>query len=173
MPAHSSADAVLVTGVYGAGKSTVVADVGAVLGGHGVRYGLLDVDWLGWFDAGGDRSSHQRVVLANVGRVCTSFLDEGVRRLALAWSIRDQTHLDAVRRAVPVPLRVVRLDVSAQMVADRLSSDPAEERRSDDLRVARRWLATGRGAGLEDLLVPGDQPVRVTSEAICSWLGWI
>jgi len=173
VPAHSGADSVLVTGVYGAGKSTVVADVGAVLGGYGVRYGLLDVDWLGWFDAGGDRSSHQQVVLANVTRVCSSFLDEGVQRLALAWSIRDQSHLDAVRQAVPVPLRVVRLDVSAQLVADRLSSDPAEERRVDDLRVAREWLATGRGTGLEDLLVPGDQPVRDTSEAICSWLGWI
>jgi len=173
VPAHSSADAVLVTGVFGAGKSTVVADVGAVLGGHGERYGLLDVDWLGWFDAGGDQASHQRVVQANVARMCTSFLDEGVRRLALAWSIGDRAHLDAVRRAVPVPLRVVRLDVSVEVVADRLSSEATEERRNDDLRVAREWLATGRGAGLEDLVLWGDRPVRETSQAICSWLGWI
>jgi hypothetical protein len=29
------------------------------------------------------------------------------------------------------------------------------------------------GVGLEDLLLPGDQAVRETSEVICSWLGWI
>ncbi len=45
------AQAVLVTGVYGAGKSTVVADIGKVLEDHGAPYGLLDVDWLGWFNA--------------------------------------------------------------------------------------------------------------------------
>jgi hypothetical protein len=167
------AEAVLVTGVYGAGKSTAVAEVGAVLAGHGQHYGLLDVDWLGWFDAGGDSRSHQRVVLANVTSVCTSFLDEGVRRLVLAWSIRDREHLGAIRQAVPVPLRVVRLEVSVQLVEQRLSSDPTQERRTDDLRVAREWLAAGRGTGLEDLLLPGDQPVRETARAICSWLGWV
>lgn len=172
MAVPSDADAVLVTGVYGAGKSTVVADIGAVLAGRGEHYGLLDVDWLAWFDAGGDQASQHRVVLANVTTVCRSFLDEGVRRLALAWAIRDSEHLGAVRRAVPVPLRVVRLDVSAELVEQRLSSDPTEERRIDDLRVARDWLATDRGIGLEDFQLPGDRPVRQTAEAICAWLGW-
>ena len=46
--------AVLVTGVYGAGKSTVVEDIADLLEKRGVPYGVLDVDWLGWFDAGGD-----------------------------------------------------------------------------------------------------------------------
>jgi hypothetical protein len=173
MPAPTDAQAVLVTGVYGAGKSTVVADIGALLGGRGERYGLLDVDWLGWFDAGGDEAGHRRVVLSNLTTVCAAYLDEGVRRLALAWSIRDQDQLDAVRRAVPVPMRVVRLEVDVALVEQRLSSDPTEERRQDDLGVAREWLAAGHGVGLEDLLVRGDEPVRPTSEAICSWLGWI
>ena len=71
------------------------------------------------------------------------------------------------------PLRVVRLDVSTELVEQRLSSDPTEERRNDDLGVARDWLATGRGIGLEDLQLPGDRPVRQTAEAICTWLGWM
>ena len=53
-----------------------------------------------------------------------------------------------------------------------MSADPTEERRGDDLRVALEWLAAGHGVGLEDLLLPGAAPVRETSEAICSWLGW-
>jgi Methylmalonyl Co-A mutase-associated GTPase MeaB len=166
-------EAVLVTGVYGAGKSTVVADIGKLLTDHGERYGLLDVDWLGWFDAGRDAASHRRVVMSNLTTVCEAYLAEGVRRLALAWSIRDRSQLDEVRQAVSVPMRVVRLDVDAELMRRRLLADPTEERQEDDLTVGLEWLAAGHGAGLEDLLVPGDRPVRETSEAICRWLGWI
>jgi hypothetical protein len=147
VPAPSDAQAVLVTGVYGAGKSTVVADIGGMLEDRGECYGLLDIDWLGWFDAGGDEAAHRRVVLSNVATVCQAYLAEGVRRLALAWSIRDRGQLDAVRLAVPAPMRVVRLDVDAALVERRLSADPTEGRRQDDLHVAQEWLVVGRGVG--------------------------
>ena len=93
--------------------------------------------------------------------------------MALAHAVRDRVELDALRVAVAVPMRVVRLEVDADLVAQRLSVDPTEERREDDLRVAREWLSAHRGVGVEELTLPGDQPVRRTSEAICSWLGWI
>ena len=173
MTSSDDAEAVLVTGVYGAGKSTVVADIGKLLTDRGERYGLLDVDWLGWFDAGRDAASHRRVVMSNITTVCETYLAEGVRRLALAWSIRDRSQLDEARQAVSVPMRVVRLDVDAELMRRRLLADPTEERQEDDLKVGLEWLAAGHGAGLEDLLVPGDRPVRETGEAISRWLGWI
>ena len=37
----------LVTGVYGAGKSTVVADIGGMLEDRGERYGLTSTGWVG------------------------------------------------------------------------------------------------------------------------------
>jgi bacterioferritin-associated ferredoxin len=80
---------------------------------------------------------------------------------------------DAIRAAVPVPMRVVRLEVDAALVERRLSGDPSEARSHDDLHVALEWLAAGHGVGLEDLLLSGDRPVRETSTAICSWLGWL
>jgi Methylmalonyl Co-A mutase-associated GTPase MeaB len=169
----ADAQAVLVTGVYGAGKSTVVADIGGLLERRGEDYGVLDVDWLGWFDAGGGAEGHRRVLLSNVRAVCGAYLGVGVHRLALAHAVQDRVQLDALRAAVAVPMRVVRLEVSADLIEQRLSIDPTEERREDDLRVAREWLSARRGVGLEDLVLPGDQPVRQTSEAICSWLGWI
>jgi hypothetical protein len=173
MAVSVDAEAVLVTGVYGAGKSTVVADIGGMLERRGEYYGVLDVDWLGWFDAGTGAEGHRRVLLSNVRSVCSAYLEVGVRRLALAHAVRDRVELDALRVAVAVPMRVVRLDVSADLIARRLSADVTEERREDDLRVARDWLSARRGVGLEDLVLPGDRPVRRTSEAICSWLGWI
>jgi len=157
--------------VYGAGKSTVVADLADLLEQRGQRYGALDVDWLSWFDAGIGEAASQRVVWANVASVCGAYQAAGVRLFALAWSVRDRAQLDALRQAVPVPMRVVRLEVDAALVERRLSGGPTAARR-DDLRVARRWLADGVGVGLEDLRLPGDRPVRATSEAICAWLGW-
>jgi hypothetical protein len=120
----ADAEAVLVTGVYGAGKSTVVADIGGMLERRGEHYGVLDVDWLGWFDAGLDLEARRRVLLADVRAVC------GVR---------------GPDRGAP---------------RGRPAGGP-------------EWLSAGRGAGLADLVLLGDRPVRRTSEAICSWLGWI
>jgi hypothetical protein len=169
----TDAEAVLITGVYGAGKSSVVADIGAVLQTRGEHFGLLDVDWLGWFDCGGDEALHDQVLYSNVRRMCAAYLEVGVRRLALARSVKDQSQLDAIRAAVMVPMRVVRLEVDESLVEQRLSSDPTEERQLDDLKVAKEWLIAGYGVGLEELRLPGDRPIRETSELICSWLGWI
>ena len=163
----------LVTGVYGAGKSTVVADIGALLESRGERYGVLDVDWLGWFDVGAGPQANERVTLSNVRAVCAAYLEVGVRRLALAWAVGDLAQVEATRRAVGVPMAVVRLEVDSTVVQSRLANDPTQERREDDQRVALEWLREGRGVGLEDLLLPGTLPVRQISEAICSWLGWL
>lgn len=165
-------EAVLVTGVYGAGKSTVVADIGGMLERRGEHFGIVDVDWLGWFSAGESHDEHEQVVLSNLQTLCQAFIGRGVRRLALARSVKDHAVLTAMRRAVPAPMRVVRLEVDQALVERRLSVDPTEERRIDDLRVAQEWLSAGHGEGLEDLVLPGDRPPRETSEAICSWLGW-
>lgn len=108
----------MVTGVYGAGKSTVVEDIGNMLEKRGIAYGVLDVDWLGWFDAGRGDAAHQRVQMANAAHVCTVYLAEGVQRLALARSVRDRDELEAIRLAVPAPMRVVRLDVAGRWWSD-------------------------------------------------------
>jgi hypothetical protein len=173
VPAVRDTEAVLVTGVYGAGKSTVVADIGKILADRGQRYGLIDVDWLGWFDTGVDEDAWRQIVLSNLQHVAAVYVTGGARRLALAWAIRNSAELEQVRRAVSVPLRVVRLEVAADLVQRRLRADPTEERRHDDLQTALQWLADGEGTGLAELLVPGDQPVREISLKICRWLGWI
>jgi hypothetical protein len=66
MPQPLTADAVLVTGVYGAGKSSLVAEVGTLLEEQAVPYGVLDVDWLGWFGVGATRADQLQVTLGNV-----------------------------------------------------------------------------------------------------------
>ena len=47
------ADGVLITGVYGSGKSTVAAEVADQLERQQVAYAALDLDWLTWFEVPG------------------------------------------------------------------------------------------------------------------------
>ena len=39
----------LLTGVYGAGKSTLVAEIATVFEERGEPFAAIDLDWLGWF----------------------------------------------------------------------------------------------------------------------------
>jgi adenylylsulfate kinase-like enzyme len=45
-----AADGVLITGVYGSGKSSVAAEITYLLEQRDQPYALLDLDYLGWVD---------------------------------------------------------------------------------------------------------------------------
>jgi hypothetical protein len=46
-------EGVLITGVYGAGKSSVAEEVADALEARGARFGAVDLDWLMWFGVPG------------------------------------------------------------------------------------------------------------------------
>jgi Adenylylsulphate kinase len=45
-------EAVLLTGLYGVGKSTIAAEMADLLEDAGLPYAALDLDWLTWCNAG-------------------------------------------------------------------------------------------------------------------------
>jgi hypothetical protein len=165
-------DGVLITGVYGSGKSTVAAEIAEQLERRGISYGAIDLDWLTWFETPDlDEGSSQRIFLENLACVVGNYLRAGVVHFVLAGAVRDRRALDRMGASIPVPLRVVRLDVPFEVIERRLEADPTDGRR-DDLRVASTWLADGTGAGLEDLVVSNEQPIASVGSAIIEWLGW-
>jgi adenylylsulfate kinase-like enzyme len=67
---RSDAQAVVITGAYGTGKTSLVEEIADILEDRGDRYGALDLDWLGWFDLGfGDHGAGRPVMLKNVDAV--------------------------------------------------------------------------------------------------------
>ena len=162
---------VLVTGAFGSGKSSVVEEIAELLEGAGLSYGAIDLDWLMWFDADLEDAAHEQVFLRNLAAVVGNYLDAGVERFLMAGAIRDQARLTALRRAVPVPLRVVRLEVPLPEIEARLG--PAVTAgRQNDLRATREWIAYSMGVGIEDLAVANDRPIRQTAIEIIDWLAW-
>jgi hypothetical protein len=168
---RSEAEAVLITGVYGSGKTSVVEEIADVLEHRGVPYGALDLDWLAWFHAGRGDEALQSVMLKNVAAVVGNYVDAGVRRFALAGACASRDEVEALRATLVMPLTVVRLTVPPQEIERRLSFIVTAGRQ-DDLRDAREWLADARDEGIEDMAIDNDRPIREVALEVLSALGW-
>jgi hypothetical protein len=165
-------EGVLITGVYGSGKSSVAAEMTYLLEQQQRPYALLDLDYFGW--GGADFSSHSAsyfLMLRNLAAVAANYREAGVGTFVLAWFVRDHAALRSIQEAVGVPLRVVRLTVPLEGIRQRLATDPTAGR-ADDLREAQAQIAGAEGVGVEDLVVTNDRPISVVTGEIMSWLGW-
>jgi hypothetical protein len=167
------AEGVLITGVYGSGKSSVAAEIAYLLQQRRQPYALLDLDFLAW--AGVDFDDHAAgfgLMLRNLTAVASNYRDAGVSTFVLAWFVRDRGALRGVQEAVGVPLRVVRLSVPLPDIERRLAVNATTERQ-DDLQVAAASIAAGVGVGVEDAVVDNDRPIPVVAREVMTWLGWL
>jgi hypothetical protein len=112
------------------------------------------------------------VLSANLASVVGTYLDAGVTRFVMAWSLRDPSDVDALRAALPFPVKVVELTVPLPLIEQRLSGAVTAGRMAD-LREARRWSHQGLGTGLGDVQIDNDRPVREVAVEILTWLGWL
>ncbi len=172
MAEAADVDGVLITGVYGTGKSSVAAEIAETLERRGVSYGAIDLDWLTWFEVPGmDEAEANRVYLANVADVVRNYRAFGVRHIVLAGAFRDRDEVRAMEGATGLSVRVVRLEVPLDEITRRLRSDPTSGRR-DDLQVAAQWLHDSIGAGIEDFSIANTGPIEEVATQIIDWLGW-
>ena len=172
MTDRSDAQAVLFTGVYGTGKTSMVEEIADIMEERDVRYGAIDLDWLGWFDPGfGDHDAGRPIMMRNVDAVVGNYYAAGVRRFALAGAMSTTDELDDLRAALSMPLTVVRLTVPIEGIERRLGTSVTAGRH-DDLLVAKEWIATGRGGAVGDLVVENERPIREVALEVVTGLGW-
>jgi energy-coupling factor transporter ATP-binding protein EcfA2 len=164
-------EAVLVTGLYGSGKSSLVAEMAERLEQADVSFGAIDVDWLTWFHLPAIKDPAPDLKGHNLAYVVDRYLSAGVERLLLAEPVRNDEDVKTVRRLVPCPVQVVRLDVRLSTIEARLGADPTSGRASD-LQVARRWIAEGAGQVTADLVLDGQAPLADNATRVLTWLGW-
>ena len=166
------AAAVLITGVYGSGKSTLAVELADLLDEADVPVAAMDLDWLGWYSAPVDWDEHEdpRFVIRHVEALSTTYLEAGVRRIILAGSL-PTTAIDRLRDAVRVPMRIVRLEVSAIAIERRLQGDPNRSR-ADDMARALEALERGQPPDPAEVVVDGDRPVAEVAKDVLSALGW-
>src|SRR5580700_655629 len=107
------AEGVLLTGVYGSGKSSVAEEIAYLLEQRGEPYALLDLDYLSWAGTGtDDRAAEFRLLRQNLAAVAANYRQAGIRLFVLAYFARSPGEVLGVREALGLPLRVVRLTVA-------------------------------------------------------------
>jgi len=168
----SQAEGVLITGVYGSGKSSVAAEIAYLLEQHGERFALLDLDYLSWVGPDtGDRAAEIELLSQNLAAIVPNYRRIALTLFVLAYFVRDAAEVQSIRAALDLPLKVVRLAVPLAVIEQRLASDVTSGRR-DDLREAAEQIATAEGVGLEDATIANDRPVHVVAQEIMAFLGW-
>jgi hypothetical protein len=167
------AEGVLLTGVYGSGKSSVAEEIAYLLEQRGEPYALLDLDYLSWAGTGtDDRAAEVGLMLQNLAAVAANYRQAGIRMFVLAYFARSAGEVQSIGEALGLPLRVVRLTVPMPDIERRLAGDVTSGRR-DDLREAASSIAAAEGAGVEDVAIGNDRPIGVVARNVMSFLGWL
>jgi hypothetical protein len=167
------AEGILLTGVYGSGKSSVAEEIAYLLEQRGEPYALLDLDYLSWAgDGTSDRASEFGLMLENLAAVAANYRRAGIRLFVLAYFVRSADEAQGVREALGLPLRVARLTVRLPEIERRLAGDVTSGRR-DDLRAAAASIAAAEGTGVEDVVIGNDRPIGVVAREVMTFLGWL
>lgn len=162
----------LLTGVYGSGKSSVAEEIAYLLEQRGEPYALPGLDYLSWAGTGdGDRAAGSGLMLQNLAAVTATYRQAGIRFFVLAYFARSHGEVQGVREALGLPFRVVRLTVQLPGIERRLASDVSRGRR-DDLREAASSIAAREAAGVEDTAISNDPPIGVVARHVMTFLGW-
>jgi hypothetical protein len=180
-------EAALITGVFGSGKSTVLAEAADLLEVGGLPFAAIDVDWLGWAltaadvaEGGPDAAAHAAaqhpafgdLTLENLALVVANDRRHGIERFLLAHAVWTPGELAALRDALDMPIRVVGLSVPLPVVQARLGSDPTRGR-EDDLARSAAFLSGSSAAVPVDLTLDADRPVAGIARDLIDWLGWL
>lgn len=169
---ESEIRAVLLTGVYGSGKSAVAKEMAYLLEQAGQPYALLDLDYLSWGGAGeDDRASEFALMLANLAAVSANYRRAGISNFVLAYFVRTAAEVNAIELALGASVRVVRLVADLPVIQQRLVGDVTTGR-LDDMRAAAAAIAAAEGVGLEHVSISNNRPVSVIARQIMADAGW-
>ena len=168
--------AILISGVYGVGKSTMAAQIADLLEARGdVRFAALDLDWLSWAWTADDAHAApvDQLMLEHLGLLVGNLWRRGNDRFILAGSIMREVEWQAIRETMAMPVRLVVLTASPPAIRGRLANEPTTGR-LDDLAQTEFWLAEPPpDAPAADLVIPNEGPIAGTAQSILDWSGWL
>ena len=172
----SAADAILLTGTVGVGKTTVLTEIGEILdAARGAlrprRPRLARVDPpRGGVGRDGDRRAVREPAAGGA-----TFRSAGVRRIAVARAICDPGEVEAIRVALGADrLTVARLTAAPPAIERRLRARDRGAQLTEHLLEARAFSAAAEAAGIGDVVLPTDDAdPTATARAALAQAKWI
>jgi energy-coupling factor transporter ATP-binding protein EcfA2 len=159
--------AILLTGGVGAGKTTVLQALGALLEERDEPYALVDLDWLCW--ARPRSGTPHELLCVNLAGVAAAYADHGVEALVLARHLVSAAELDALRAALPgVPVTAVRLVADAATRETRLRARDTGAELDEHLALLR----AGEVPQFEDAEVASDAAPAEVAAAVLDAARW-
>jgi adenylylsulfate kinase-like enzyme len=168
--------AVLVTGPVGAGKTSVVCAISALLDEAGVAHAAIDMDWLRWRHPSPDDDPFDAALgLRNLAHVAGEYMAAGVPRFILADVLESRQDVAGHRAALGgVEIAVVRLAAPVETLAARLEARESGASIEWYRRRAAELTAIMERERVEDLLVQTEErSVEVVAQEILRWLRWL
>ena len=165
--------ALLVTGTFGTGKTTLIEELAEMLEGLDLPYGAIDLDWLAWTNVHEQGLEHgiDDLEASNLEAVVANYLKAGARYFLLARAVKDREGLKRLRAALDMPLTVVRLALGIDEIKLRLSGSVTSGRK-EDLRMAADWLVDEEAADIADATFVSDRPIQDLATEVLALLGW-
>ena len=173
-PMPPEREALLVTGIYGSGKTSLVEEIADRYERLGVAFGAIDLDWLGWYhlpeatgcrpaarpSAGEPHATSQDATGGQASSTCSSPAPPGTMPTCSAF----------------VRLFRVPSEWSCSTPRSRLSSGASPKYPPVAVRTTcgslEDWVSRDLGRVSADLTLSGETPLPTLAEEVLTWLDW-
>jgi ribose 1,5-bisphosphokinase PhnN len=167
------AEALLITGPCGAGKSTVGFACLTLLRAESVQAAMVDAELVYLSTPPAEDPHNELIAEQGLAAVYRVYRDAGIRRLLLPRVLLYQRHLELVSRAVPnASLTIAWLDVSDGMLAQRLEGRESGDSVRWHLDRARAVKQSGMRE-LADLQLNGERAPEEIAADLLAHLQWL
>lgn len=164
----------LITGTVGTGKTTVVVEIGEQLTDMGLPNAVIDLDWLGWVNAGDNFQEYDQLIMQNLITVWPNYRAIGVAYLVLARGFIHREPVDMLKSSFSnTPITIIRLMPSKETIERRLSQRDSGETLREHLEEMSKFSQLMDELHLEDTSINNDDlSVEETAQQSINFTGW-
>jgi broad-specificity NMP kinase len=164
----------LITGTLGTGKTTIAAEIGEQLADLPLPNAIIDLDWLGWVNAGDDFLAYDLLIAKNITSTWPNYRAVGVRYLVLARALLQRELVDVLSTTFPnTPITIIRLTASKDTIKQRLSQRDSGETLREHLEELDEMIRIMDDLHLESAIVNTDLlSVEETAQQIINITNW-